>query len=133
MAVAVEFPERGVGVDRCVVVPSPNCPRLLAPKQLTEPDRVRAHVNWFPPRTSATLSRLVTVVGKSIGLAKVPTPISPWTLSPQHHRPFVVVTAHVWNAAHPTALTLGSKGATSTGRDVSSPEPSPSSPFQFRP
>lgn len=93
------------GVSRGdVVVPSPVCPRGLAPQHFLMPVVVSAQV-WTGPALMALIAEigvppeLCPVATTSTGLvdwAVKPLPSCPSKFHPQHFAPDVVRTAHVW-------------------------------------
>ena len=70
------------GVLLEVVVPSPSCPRLLSPQQLTEPSRPTAQV-WPTPAETATAAVRPTTLTGALAKSIVPSPSWPWLLLPQ--------------------------------------------------
>src|SRR5450830_575015 len=57
----LDRPLTATGARRCVVVPSPSCPKLLLPQHHTPPPLVSAQV-WEPPAATAVtpLNRPIT-------------------------------------------------------------------------
>jgi hypothetical protein len=75
-------PETTVGTDLLVVVPSPSCPRSLAPQQNADPALVTPQV-WFAPASIlANFSPPDTATGSEL-LVVVPSPIWPRSLFPK--------------------------------------------------
>ena len=88
-------PDTSTGVERFVVVPSPNCPWLFKPQHFTPPEVISAQA--YPLPVAIAVTPLVNP-DTSTGMRRsvvVPSPNCPQSLSPQHLTPPEVVTAQV--------------------------------------
>ena len=109
---SVELVTTSTGVDRSVVVPSPNCPLEFLPQHFTPPFTINAQEVQPPAEIAATpLVNPVTSVGVVL---PEPVPFSPKKFDPQHFTPPDEVRAHVC-AVPPSIATALVKPLTSTG------------------
>ena len=111
------------GASRSLVLPSPSCPSPFAPQHHRVPSALRAQV-WYSPTETSTISapKPATWVG-----------VAPPFLQPQHQSVPSVLSAQVTCMPAETLDTAWPSAVTSTGVDLSTNEPSPSSPEVFMP
>ncbi len=115
------------------MVPSPNWPKRLSPQHCTPRAAVTAHVSAYPADTETT-PRVSpdTWTGVEL-LAMVPSPNSPFALSPQHWTPPRDVTAQVWNQPADIDVTREASPRTSTAVEPLVIVPLPNSPSILEP
>ncbi len=122
------------GVVRVMFIPSPSWPLPPRPQHSRPPD-LMAQV-WFAKVEAAIaltpLVRPTTSTGVRRGVMIVPSPSSPWELTPQHMRPPTLM-AQVCSAPAETAATPLVRPVTFTGVVRPAVVPSPSWPWELSP
>src|SRR5437867_2813251 len=113
-ATRVTFPTRQCARARKIFAFPSGFPITFGTRHLSDPPK---------PTTATGLWRWVFV----------PSPSSPYVLSPQHLTPPALVSAQVWNSPAATALTPLARPKTSTGVWRSVVVPSPSMPNPLSP
>src|SRR6185312_7082045 len=103
------------------------------PQHLTAPAAVRAQVWPAPVEIAATPEDSPTTSTGACRVVVVPSPSSPWLLSPQHLTAPAAVTTHT--CIPPTEMETAprERPTTSTGRALSTVDPSPSWPARLSP
>src|SRR5207237_1185347 len=120
-ATPLASPETSTGVWRSVVVPSPSWPQSLLPQHLTPPALVRAQV-WSPPAAIAATPLASPETSTGVWrLVVVPSPSSPYSLSPQHLTRPALVIAQVWPP--PAAIAVAFRRADRTSGGGEEPAP----------
>jgi hypothetical protein len=133
MSTTPDTPGTGTGTDDATGrLPSPSCPTVLSPQQLTVPAIVRAQVKPKPGATSATPVSPLTTTGDPESTVS-PLPSAPPTFEPQHRTVASSSTAQV--RLLPTPIdTAESMPATAVGAPSSPPMvPLPSCPSKLSP
>jgi len=121
-------PDTPMGVDRFVVVPSPNWPAPLLPQHRTAPDPNTAHECDHPAETDATPDDKPDTPTGVNRLVVVPSPNWPSALTPQHRTAPATNTAHECERPTETDATPDDKPHTVTGVNRLVVVPSPNWP-----
>jgi hypothetical protein len=100
-------PATSTGTLLLVVVPSPSCPKSLGPQHLTPPLFVSAHVPQLAEMAATPLARPETSTGILVLSVVVPSPSWPYSLSPQHLTPPLLVRAQVCRYPGAIAVNVG--------------------------
>src|SRR5688572_5416682 len=131
MATTPDRPGTRVGARRSIVVPSPSCPTVLAPKAHTVPSRSRTRLCSKPAATADAVA-IATRPGRVRRPATPGSPRAPSAFTPQLHTSPFEVNARL--CCPPPAMPATSVSEpTRTGVDRLVVVPSPSAPPTFQP
>src|SRR5205823_5305990 len=134
-------PPRGVpvgwrtstGVLRSVLVPSPNCPKMLSPQATTVPSFLSARLCWTPAETAITVPAVRPLTGTGVvRRVWVPSPNWPKLLSPQATTEPSAFNARLWAPPAATAATPV-RPVTRTGVERPTSVPFPNWPLALSP